>query len=131
MAKGLNKVLLIGRLGKDPELKYTQGGTAVAKFSLATDESWKDQSGEKKTRTEWHNVIAWGKLAEICGKYLAKGRLVYVEGKIQSREWEAEDGTKRRVFEIVASDMNILDSNGEKRETERANGAASDDDVPF
>ncbi|MGH9426527.1 MAG: single-stranded DNA-binding protein, partial [Terriglobia bacterium] len=95
MANSVNKVILVGRLGKDPELKYTQGGTPVVKFSLATDETWKDQSGEKQQRTEWHNVVAWRKLAEICGQYLNKGKLVYIEGKLQTRSWDDKEGHKR------------------------------------
>ena len=85
MSGSVNKVILLGRLGKDPEVKYTQAGTAVARFSIATDETWKDKAGEKQQRTEWHNVVAWRKLADICGQYLTKGRQVYIEGKLQSR----------------------------------------------
>ena len=104
----LNKVMLVGRLGKDPELRYTTDGTPVATFTMATSETFKDRSGVKQERTEWHSIVAWRKLAEIAGEYLKKGRLVYVEGKIQSREWEGKDGTKRRTFEIVASDMKMF-----------------------
>ena len=137
--KGLNKVLLIGRLGRDPELRATQSGQSVAKFSLATDETW-TKDGEKQQRTEWHNVVIWGKLAEIANQYLKKGRLVYVEGKIQSREYETDGGEKRRVYDIVASDFSILDSNGDARGEERRGPGsgrgsgryeAADDDVPF
>ena len=85
MANSVNKVILVGRLGKDPEVKYTQGGTAVAKFTLATNEVWKDQNGEKQERTEWHNIVAWNKLAEICGQYLNKGGRVYIEGRTPDR----------------------------------------------
>lgn len=108
--KGLNKVMIIGRLGKDPEVRYTQGNQAYVKFSVATDETWNDRNGEKQTRTEWHNIVGWGKLAEICGKFLKKGRLVYVEGRLQTRQWDAQDGTKRYTTEIVMSDMSILES---------------------
>ncbi|MFH1580950.1 MAG: single-stranded DNA-binding protein [Pseudomonadota bacterium] len=106
---GLNKVMLIGRLGSDPELRYTPDGTAVANFSIATSEEWKDKNtGEKKERTEWHRVVAWRKLGEICGEYLAKGKQVYVEGRIQTRSWEDKDGNKRYTTEIVASDIQFL-----------------------
>ncbi len=104
----LNKVLLIGRLGADPELRYTADSTPVATFRMATSESYKDKSGNKQEKTEWHSIVAWRKLAEIAGEYLKKGRLVYIEGKIQSREYEGRDGVKRKVFEIVASDMKML-----------------------
>ncbi|MGZ7033042.1 MAG: single-stranded DNA-binding protein, partial [Thermoanaerobaculia bacterium] len=92
----INKVILVGRLGKDPEIRSTPSGTSVARFSLATDEKFTDRNGEKQERTEWHNIVAWGKLAEICGQYLKKGKLVYVEGRIQSREYEGRDGIKRK-----------------------------------
>lgn len=106
---GLNKVMLIGRLGSDPELRYTPDGTAVASFSIATSEEWKDKNtGEKKERTEWHRVVAWRKLGEICGEYLAKGKQVYVEGRIQTRGWEDKDGNKRYTTEIIASDIQFL-----------------------
>ncbi|MBP1748190.1 MAG: single-stranded DNA-binding protein [Deltaproteobacteria bacterium] len=104
----LNKVLLMGRLGADPELRYTTDGTAVASFRMATSETYKDKSGTKQERTEWHSIVAWRKLAEIAGEYLKKGRLVYIEGRIQSREYEGKDGVKRKVYEIVASDMKML-----------------------
>ena len=104
----LNKVMLVGRLGKDPELRYTTDGTPVATFTMATSETFKDRSGVKQERTEWHTIVAWRKLAEIAGEYLKKGRLVYIEGKIQSREWEGKDGIKRRTYEIVASDMKMF-----------------------
>ena len=92
MAGSVNKVILVGRLGKDPELKYTPSGAPVAKFSLATDESFKDKTGEKQNHTEWHNIVAWNKLAEICGEYLTKGKLVYIEGSIRSRQWQDQSG---------------------------------------
>jgi single-strand DNA-binding protein len=133
----LNKVLLMGRLGKDPELRYTTDGTPVATFSMATSETYKDRSGVKQERTEWHNIVAWRKLAEIAGEYLKKGRLVYVEGRIQSREYEGRDGVKRRVYEIVASDMKMMPSGqgqGQPQEERRPFGAprgpADDDFVP-
>ena len=123
MAGSINKVILIGRLGKDPELKYTPSGTPVAKFSLATDSSFKDASGEKQQRTEWHNIVAWNKLAEICGQYLTKGKQVYIEGRIQSHQWDdKQTGAKRTAYEIIASQMTML---GSRSETERATGAAA------
>lgn len=110
MARGLNKVMLIGRLGKDPDLRFTQGGMAVANFTVATNEEWLDKSSnEKKERTEWHRVVAFGKLGEICGEYLGKGRQVYIEGRLQTRSWE-QDGVTRYTTEVVASDMQMLDS---------------------
>ena len=105
---GLNKVMLIGRLGRDPELRYTPSGLAIANFSIATSEQWKDKdSGEKKERTEWHRIVVFGKLGELCGEYLAKGRQVYVEGRLQTKSWE-KDGVTRYTTEIVASDIQFL-----------------------
>jgi single-strand DNA-binding protein len=104
----INKAILVGNLGKDPELRYTAGGQAVATFSLATTEKFKNKSGEQQERTEWHNIVAWGPLAEICGKYLVKGKQVYVEGRIQSRSYDDRDGNKRYITEIVISDMQML-----------------------
>jgi single-strand DNA-binding protein len=110
--RGLNKVMLIGRLGKDPEIRYAQSGTAVTNFTLATNEDWMDKaSGEKKEKTEWHRIVAFGKLGEICGKYLTKGKQVYVEGRLQTRSWE-QDGTTRYTTEIVADQMQMLDAKG-------------------
>jgi len=103
-----NKVILVGRLGKDPEIRYTTEGIPVALFSLATTESYKDRSGKKREKTEWHNIITWRKLAEIAREYLKKGKLVYIEGKIQSREYDSKHGSKRKIYEIVASDLKML-----------------------
>jgi single-strand DNA-binding protein len=111
--KSLNKVTLIGNLGKDPELSYTASGIAVAKFSIATGERWKDDSGNFQERTEWHNIVAWRKLAEICGQYLKKGSKVYLEGKLQTRSWDDKNtGVKRYATDIVADDLIMLDSKG-------------------
>lgn len=125
----LNKALLIGRLGKDPEVRYTADGKTVTSFSVATSEKYKD-----KEHTEWHNVVAWGKLGEIAGEYLTKGKLVYIEGKIQSREFEGRDGAKRKVFEVVASSLQMLDGklNKDKKTTEgyREEFNKDDDFVP-
>jgi single-strand DNA-binding protein len=108
---GVNKVILVGNLGQDPEIRYMADGTAVTNFSLATSETWKDkQTGEKKERTEWHRVVAWRQLGELCGKYLAKGRQVYIEGKLQTRSWE-KDGVTRYTTEIVASEVQFIGGN--------------------
>ncbi len=110
----VNKAILIGNLGRDPEIRYTQSGMAVANFTLATNESWSDkESGERRERTEWHRIVVFGKMGETCGKYLSKGRQVYVEGRIQTREWEDRDGNKRYTTEIVASDVRFLGNRGE------------------
>lgn len=106
----INKVILVGRLGKDPEIRSTPGGTSVAKFSLATDERYTDRAGEKQERTEWHNIVAWGKLGEICGQYLKKGKLVYIEGSIRTDSWDdKESGQKKYRTEIIARDMKMLE----------------------
>jgi single-strand DNA-binding protein len=135
MANSVNKVILVGRLGKDPEMKHTSGGTPVTDFSLATDEVWRDSQGEKQQRTEWHNIVAWGKLAEICGDYLRKGRLVYIEGRLQTRSWEEKDGTKRSTTEIRADEMVMLGSGRREDSRPREEGATESqmtgDDLPF
>ena len=109
----LNKVILIGRLGRDPECRYLPNGDAVCNFSIATSESWKDQSGQKKERTEWHAITLYRKLAEIAAKYLQKGSLVYLEGKIQSRKYTGKDGIERTAYEIIGSEMKMLSSKAE------------------
>jgi single-strand DNA-binding protein len=109
----VNKVILVGRLGRDPETRYTGGGQAVANFSVATDETYRDRNGERQKRTEWHRIAVWGKLAEIAQQYLKKGSLVYVEGRIRSREWNDKEGQKRTSFEIVASNFRMLGGRGE------------------
>ena len=150
MAKSVNKVILIGRLGKDPELKYTASGTPFCRFSMATDDVWNDKtSGERQEKTEWHNVVVWDRLAEICNQYLTKGRLVYIEGSLQTREWDDQEGNKRRTTEIRARDMVMLGSapegaGGQRRATSAESAGAStvsssstststitDDDIPF
>ena len=105
---GVNKAILIGNLGRDPELRYTQNGQAVANFSLATSESYTDRSGERVERTEWHRIVAWGKTGELCAQYLAKGRTVYIEGRIQTRDWEDKEGVKRQTTEINAATVQFL-----------------------
>ena len=127
MAGSVNKVILVGRLGRDPELKYTPSGAPVAKFSLATDESFKDKTGEKQDRTEWHNIVAWNKLAEICGEYLTKGKLVYIEGSIRSRQWQDQSGNKRTSYEIIANQMQML---GSRAESERMSGGGAERSAP-
>ena len=136
----INKAILVGRLGKDPEVRYTPDGTMVTNFTMATDEVYKDKSGERTQKTEWHRIVTFGKLAEICGNYLVKGKLVYIEGRIQTRAWEDKDGVKRNTTEIVASDMKMLDSKGQGQgktsgdavpDMASASGGMSADDVPF
>jgi len=134
----INKAILIGRLGKDPEIKYTADGTMVTNFSLATDEVSKDKNGERIQRTEWHRIVTFGKLAEICGNYLVKGKLIYIEGKIRTSSWEDKEGVKRYSTDIIASDMKMLDSKGQGRSDDAVPNAANPpnsgtpaDDVPF
>lgn len=109
----VNKVILVGRLGRDPETRYTGGGQAVANFSIATDETYKDRNGERQKRTEWHKIVVWGKQAEIAQQYLKKGSLLFLEGRIQSREWQDKEGQKRTSFEIVASNFRMLGGRGD------------------
>ena len=104
----VNKVIIVGRLGQDPELKYTPSGAGVCNFSMATTESWSDKSGQKQERTEWHRIVVWGKLAELCNQYLSKGRQAYVEGRLQTRSWEGKDGQKRYTTEINATTVQFL-----------------------
>jgi single-strand DNA-binding protein len=141
MAKGLNKVMLIGHLGKDPEMSYTPSGVAVCKFSLATDESYKGEDGNKVEKVEWHNIVAWRKLGEICSTYLKKGSKIYAEGKIQTDTYE-KDGKKNYFTKIVISDMSMLDYKGGGKSSEMAtepNGEAEmvsdkgkdEGDLPF
>jgi len=130
---GFNRVFLIGNLGKDPEVKFTPGGQAVANFTVATNESWTDKAGVKQERTEWHRIVAWGKTAELCGEYLTKGRQCHIEGKIQTREWNNKEGVKQYTTEIVASSVLFL-SDGSKRDdgTKTARGSPpSGDDIAF
>lgn len=138
MSRSLNKVQLIGNLGKDPELKYTPSGVAVATFSIATSESWKDQEGNQQEKTEWHNIVAWRKLAEIVGEYLKKGKKVYIEGKLQTRSYD-KDGVKRYITEIVADQLIMLDggggskgnSGGSMSESAPVSDGPKEDDLPF
>lgn len=137
----VNKVILVGRLGADPEVRYTQDGTMVTNFRLATNEVGKDRSGERTQRTEWHRIVTFGKLAEVCGSYLSKGSLTYIEGRLQTRTWDDKDGNKRSTTEIVAQNMQILEPKGKEggenlksagnRPSPSLPDTASEDDVPF
>ena len=109
----VNKVLLIGRLGSNPEIRFTNTGTAVANFSLATSENWNDKNGQRQEKTEWHRVVVWGKLAELCEKYLSKGRQCFVEGRLQTRSWDDKDGNKKYTTEIVATTVQFLGTNAQ------------------
>ena len=120
----VNRVILVGRLGRDPETRYTGSGQAVANFSVATDESYKDRNGERQKRTEWHKIVVWGKQAEIAQQYLKKGSLVFIEGRIQSREWQDKEGQKRTSFEIVANNFRMLGGRAEGAAAGAAGGAA-------
>jgi len=120
----VNKVILVGRLGRDPETRYTGGGQAVANFSVATDESYKDKNGERQKRTEWHKIVVWGKQAEIAQQYLKKGSLIFIEGRIQSREWQDKEGQKRTSFEIVANNFRMLGGRAEGAAAASAGGGA-------
>ncbi len=140
---GINKVILIGRLGSDPEVRYTPSGVAVANFNIATSEEWKDKdSGEKKERTEWHRIVAWRRLGEICGEYLSKGKQVYIEGRLQTRDWEDRDGNKRYTTEIVATDVQFLGARDSSESAKPRSTSSTDyqgmpaqgpadDDIPF
>ena len=113
---GVNKVILVGNLGKDPEVRYTPGGQSVANFTIATNENWTDKQGQKQERTEWHRIVVWGKAAELCGEYLSKGRQVYIEGRLQTREWTNKEGAKQYTTEVVANPVGgvVFLSGGER-----------------
>lgn len=141
---GINKVILVGNLGADPEVRYTTNGSAVTSFRIATSEEWRDKaSGEKQSRTEWHRIVAFGRLGEICGEYLSKGRQVYVEGRIQTRSWEDKEGVTRYTTEIIAREMQMLGSSGGRDRRESPSSSYDDsgpvdepvtvpeDDIPF
>jgi len=121
----INRVTLVGRLGRDPEMRQTGTGNPVVNFSVATNESWKDKNGEQQERTEWHKVIAWGRLAEICNEYLTKGKQVYIEGRLQTNEWEDKDGNKRYTTEVVANEMKMLGTRSEEGYTSPSEQASS------
>ncbi len=149
----VNRVILVGPLGGDPEMRYTSSGTPVTNFSLATNERWNNQNGERQERTEWHKIVTWSKLAEISNQYLTKGQLVFIEGRIQTREWDDRDGNKRRTTEIIASDMRMMSprssdgsrsqeqdqkqepvgvaAEGGKVEEAQMDAGVTEDDIPF
>lgn len=138
----VNKVILVGRLGADPEVRYSGSGTAVTNFRLATDRSWKDKSGELQKETEWHRCVAFGRTGEVCGEYLHKGSQIYVEGRIRTRDWEDKDGNKRWTTEITVEQMRMLDSKGERPAASNSPAGGDpfdrgvpdmppDDDIPF
>ena len=142
MAQGVNKVIILGHLGSDPELRYTPSGAAVANFNVATNERWPDKEGNFQEHTEWHRIVCWRKLAEIAGEYLKKGRQVYIEGKLRTRNWEDQNGVKRYQTEIIASNMQMLGSRGDEVSTSStedfgdsdfppAEEQNSDSDLPF
>ena len=146
MSRGVNKVILVGNLGQKPDMKYTQSNTAVANLSLATSESWKDKdSGDLKTKTEWHRVVYFGKLAEIAEQYLDKGSKVYVEGKLQTRKWQDQAGNDRYTTEVLGQELTMLDSRGDssgssfennnsgmnEEDVNQENGEFSEEDIPF
>jgi single-strand DNA-binding protein len=140
---GVNKVILVGNLGADPQLRYTPSGTAVANFNIATSEKFTNKNGEKETRTEWHRIVAWARLAEICGEYLKKGKQVYIEGRLQTRTWEDQQGVKKYTTEVVAANMVMLGRAGETGDApaqefgpdenvaQEAAKGGGDDDLPF
>jgi single-strand DNA-binding protein len=128
MARGLNKVMLIGRLGQDPEMRYTPSGKPLTKFRIAADRSWTTADGEKKTETEWFTVVAWGKLAEICNQYLNKGKQVYIEGRLHTRRWQDDEGNNHSAVEVVAQEMIMLDGRPAAEEGEEP---LAEDEYPF
>ncbi len=125
MSRGLNKVMIIGHLGKDPEMRYTPSGRAVTTFNVAVSRSWNSSDGERRSETEWFKIVSWGNLAEICNKYLNKGQQVYIEGRLQTRRWEDKDGNPRKSVEVVANEMTML---GDRRD--KGQGSDSFDEVP-
>jgi len=132
MAKDLNRCDFIGRLGRDPEIKYTQGGVAICNFSIAVSDSYQDKNGVKQEKTEWINLVAWSKLAEICGQYLRKGSKIYASGRLQTRKWEDKNGDAKSTTEIVIADMQMLDSKpqGQQQSNEKQR-PESEDQIPF
>lgn len=139
MSRGVNKVILVGNLGQDPETRYVPSGSAITNISVATSEEWKDKQGQKQSRTEWHRIIFFNKLAEIAGEYLRKGSKVYIEGKLQTRKWQDQSGQDRYTTEIVANEMQMLDSRGQQDSQPQGNQQNApennfddfSDDIPF
>lgn len=127
----LNKVMLIGRLGRDPEIRYTNSGSAVANFSLATTDTWKDKGGQRQERTEWHNIVAWGRLADFSQNYLKKGKLIYVEGRLQTRDWTDNQNVKHWKTETVANTINFMEKLGEGEGRGQDQGAPQGGGTPY
>ncbi len=130
MPGGVNKVILVGNLGADPDMRYTPSGQGVCELRVATSESWNDKNGQRQERTEWHRIVVWGKRAEVCSKYLSKGRQVYVEGRIQTRTYDDKDGNKRYITEIIAADVQFLGGGGREGGEARKGGNSSDAPPP-
>jgi single-strand DNA-binding protein len=128
MSRDLNKIMIIGRLGRDPEMRYTPSGKPVTTFSVATSRTWTTAEGEKRSETEWFNVVAWSNLAEICNQYLTKGRQVYIEGRIQTRQWDDADGTKHQTVEIIANEMIML---GDRKQANQQTSNEEEEEFPF
>ena len=126
----VNKVMLIGRLGTQPEVRFTPSGAAVANFTLATNESWNDKNGQKQEKTEWHRIVVWGKLAQLCGEYLSKGRQVFVEGKLQTRQWQDKEGQTKYTTEIIATTVQFLGSNQERGSYASDSSRGASDEAP-
>ena len=131
MSRGLNKVMIIGNLGRDPEMRYTPSGKPVTTFSVATSRAWNTADGEKRTETEWFNVVAWSNLAEICKQYLIKGQQVYIEGRLQTRHWDDQEGNKHTSVEIVANEMIILGERRESGESSADSESIEEEEFPF
>jgi len=131
MSRGLNKVMIIGNLGRDPEMRYTPSGKPVTTFSVATSRTWNTSEGEKREETEWFNVVAWSSLAEICKQYLTKGQQVYIEGRLQTRHWDDQEGNKHTSIEIVANEMIILSERRESTESSAEQDSLDDEEFPF
>ncbi len=131
MSRGLNKIMIIGNLGRDPEMRYTPSGRPVTTFSVATSRTWNTADGEKRVETEWFNVVAWSNLAEICKQYLSKGQQVYVEGRLQTRHWDDADGNKHTSVEIVANEMILLGDRRESSDASTGDLEAEEDEFPF
>jgi len=130
MAGGVNKVILVGHLGADPDMRYTPSGQGVCELRLATSESWNDKNGQRQERTEWHRIVVWGKRAEVCSKYLSKGRQVFVEGRIQTRTYDDKDGNKRYITEIIAADVQFLGGGGREGGAGAGRSGGRSDDGP-
>ncbi|UCD98968.1 MAG: single-stranded DNA-binding protein [Chloroflexota bacterium] len=131
MSRGLNKVMIIGRLGRDPEMRYTPSGRPVTTFTVATSRTWNSSDGERHTETEWFNIVAWGSLAEICNQHLVKGQQVYIEGRLQTRAWEDNNGNKRTSTEIVANEMIILGDRKDNLSSDQVSESEFDEEFPL